>query len=42
MPKTDDAALHAFISAKTEIDAMLARLLWLPPVMQEFFDPTCA
>jgi len=26
MPKTDDAALHAFISAKTEIDAMLARL----------------
>jgi hypothetical protein len=26
MPKTNDAALHAFISAKTEIDAMLARL----------------
>ena len=26
MPKTNDAALDAFISAKTEIDAMLARL----------------
>jgi len=26
MPKTNDAALDAFIAAKTEIDAMLARL----------------
>lgn len=26
MPKTNDAALAAFISAKTEIDAMLERL----------------
>jgi hypothetical protein len=26
MPKTNDAALDAFIVAKTEIDAMLARL----------------
>lgn len=26
MPKTKDAALDAFIAAKTEIDAMLARL----------------
>lgn len=26
MPKTNDAALEAFIAAKTEIDAMLARL----------------
>ncbi len=26
MPKTNDAALNAFIAAKTEIDAMLARL----------------
>ncbi len=26
MPKTNDAALHAFIAAKTEIDALLARL----------------
>ena len=42
MPKTNDAALNAFMAAKAEIDAMLARLLWLPPVMQEFFDPTCA
>ena len=27
MPKTKDAALDAFIAAKTEIDAMLARLV---------------
>jgi len=27
MPKTNDAALDAFIAAKTEIDAMLARLV---------------
>lgn len=27
MPKTNDAALNAFIAAKTEIDAMLARLV---------------
>lgn len=26
MPKTNDAALDAFIAAKAEIDAMLARL----------------
>lgn len=26
MPKINDSALHAFIAAKTEIDAMLARL----------------
>ena len=26
MPKTNDAALDAFIAAKTEIDAMLARM----------------
>lgn len=26
MPKTNDAALDAFIAAKTEIDAMIARL----------------
>jgi hypothetical protein len=26
MPKTNNAALDAFIAAKTEIDAMLARL----------------
>jgi len=26
MPKTNDAALDAFIAAKTDIDAMLARL----------------
>ena len=26
MLKTNDASLHAFIAAKTEIDAMLARL----------------
>ncbi len=26
MPKTNDAALDAFIAAKMEIDAMLARL----------------
>ncbi|AVW93030.1 hypothetical protein [Celeribacter baekdonensis] len=26
MPKTNDAALDAFIAVKTEIDAMLARL----------------
>jgi len=26
MPKTNDTALDAFIAAKTEIDAMLARL----------------
>ena len=26
MPKTNDAALEAFMAAKTEIDAMLARL----------------
>lgn len=26
MPKTNDAALDAFIAAKTEIDVMLARL----------------
>ncbi|NGQ93563.1 hypothetical protein G5V65_22075 [Rhodobacter sp. HX-7-19] len=26
MPKTNDAALDAFIAAKIEIDAMLARL----------------
>ena len=29
MPKTNDAALHAFAAAKTEIDAMLARLATL-------------
>ena len=29
MPKTNDAALAAFISAKTEIDAMLERLATL-------------
>jgi hypothetical protein len=27
MPKTNDAALDGFIAAKTEIDAMLARLV---------------
>ena len=27
MPKTNDAALDAFIAAKAEIDAMLARLI---------------
>lgn len=27
MPKTNDAALDAFIAAKNEIDAMLARLV---------------
>ncbi len=27
MPKTNDAALDAFIAAKIEIDAMLARLV---------------
>ena len=27
MPKTNDAALDAFIAAKIEIDAMLARLM---------------
>jgi hypothetical protein len=27
MPKTNEAALDAFIAAKTEIDAMLARLV---------------
>jgi len=27
MPKTNDAALDAFIAAKNEIDAMLARLM---------------
>ena len=27
MPKTNDAALDAFIAAKTEIDAVLARLV---------------
>ena len=27
MPKTNDAALYAFIAAKTEIAAMLARLV---------------
>lgn len=27
MPKTNDAALDAFIAAKTEIDAILARLM---------------
>jgi hypothetical protein len=27
MPKTNDAALDAFIAAKTEIDYMLARLV---------------
>ena len=27
MPKTNDAALDAFIAAKSEIDAMLARLV---------------
>jgi hypothetical protein len=27
MPKTNDVALDAFIAAKTEIDAMLARLV---------------
>ena len=27
MPKTNDAALDAFMAAKTEIDAMLARLV---------------
>lgn len=27
MPKTNDAALDAFIAAKAEIDAMLARLV---------------
>jgi hypothetical protein len=27
MPKTNDAALAAFIAAKAEIDAMLARLV---------------
>lgn len=27
MPKTNDAALDAFIAAKTEIDVMLARLV---------------
>ncbi|MFU8779280.1 MAG: hypothetical protein ACNA7M_16705 [Roseovarius sp.] len=27
MPKTNDAALDAFIAAKTEIDAMLGRLM---------------
>ncbi|SEN80168.1 hypothetical protein SAMN04488103_1083 [Gemmobacter aquatilis] len=27
MPKTNDAALDAFITAKNEIDAMLARLV---------------
>lgn len=26
MPKTNDAAMHAFIAATAEIDAMLARL----------------
>lgn len=26
MPKTNDAALHAFIDAKAEIDAMIERL----------------
>ena len=26
MPKTNDAALYAFIAARAEIDAMLARL----------------
>ena len=27
MPKTNDAALDAFIAAKNEIDVMLARLM---------------